>query len=230
MHLRHADGQVAAEIPPEPAQVLVRSGQRRHDEWRFRSIVRAEAAAAGAVVAARLRLHAGLSLPRLAGRNAHQAGRHRPVQVRRVQGERIDQAHQESGLLQEGPAASRRHRIHHHYEPFDGHSRVCLGQVRHDVPDRGVDPAAQGGQVAGAQRGVRGGAKQRIHEHHRQFVLPAVRQSRHPPRAGAGAGSQGLHFDHVRRTGRYRRHHAAGAGGLVVDAEGNDGNDPGIRT
>ena len=28
------------------------------------------------------------------GRHAHQAGRHRPVQVRRVQGQRIDQAHQ----------------------------------------------------------------------------------------------------------------------------------------
>ena len=90
------------------------------DKWRLRSIVRAEAAAAGAVVAARLRLHAGLSLPRLAGRDAHQAGRHRPVQVRRVQGQRIDQAHQESRLLQEGPAAPRRHRIHHHYQPFDG--------------------------------------------------------------------------------------------------------------
>ena len=80
------------------------------------------------------------------GRHAHQADRHRPVQVRRVQGQRIDQAHQEPRLLQEGPAASRRHRIHHHYQPFDGHSRLCLGQVRHDVPDRGVDPAAEGRQ------------------------------------------------------------------------------------
>ena len=89
MHLRHADGQVAAEIPPEPAKVLVRSGQRRHRQRRFRGVVRTEAAAAGAAVAARLRLYAGLSLPRLAGRHAHQAGRHRPVQVRRVQGQRI---------------------------------------------------------------------------------------------------------------------------------------------
>ena len=229
MHLRHADGQVAAEIPPEPAKVLVRSGQRRDRQRRFRSVVRTEAAAAGVAVAARLRLHAGLSLPRLAGRHAHQADRHRPVQIRRVQGQRIDQAHEESRLLQEGPAASRRHRIHHHHQPFDGDSRICLRQVRHDVPDRSVDPAAQGGQGAGAERGLRGRADQRLDQHHRQLVLAAVRQSRHPPRAGAGAGSQGVRPDHVRGAGRYRRHHAAGAGRPVGDAEGNAGIDPRLR-
>ena len=92
MHLRHADGQVAAKIPAEPAQVLVRPGQRRDDQRRLRGLVQSEAAAAGAVVAARLRLYADLSLPCLAGRHAHQPDRHRPVQVRRVQGQRIDQA------------------------------------------------------------------------------------------------------------------------------------------
>ena len=35
MHLRHADGQVAAEVPPEPAKVLVRPGQRRHRQRRL---------------------------------------------------------------------------------------------------------------------------------------------------------------------------------------------------
>ncbi len=106
----------------------------------------------------------------------------------------IDQAHEESRLLQEGPAAPRRHRIHHHHQPFDGHSRICLRQIRHDLSDRGVDPAAQGREVAGAERGVRGRADQRLDQHHHQFVLAAVRQSRHPARAGAGAGSQGLHL------------------------------------
>ena len=92
MHLRHADGQVAAEVPQEPAQVLVRPGQRRHDSRRLRGRVQPEAAAAGAAGAARLRLHADLSLPRLAGGDAHPSDRHRAVQVRRVQGQRIDQA------------------------------------------------------------------------------------------------------------------------------------------
>ena len=56
----------------------------------------------------------------VAGRHAHQADRHRSVQVRRVQGQRIHQAHPQPGLLEEGPAVSRRHRIHHHHQPLDG--------------------------------------------------------------------------------------------------------------
>ena len=66
-------------------------------------------------------------------------------------------------------------------------------------------------KIAGAEGGVRGRAEQRLHQHHHQLVLAAVRQSRHPPRAGAGARPQGVHLDHVRGPGRYRRHHAAGA-------------------
>ena len=170
MHLRHADGQVAAEVPQEPAQILVRRGRRRHDERRLRGRVQPEAAAAGAAGAARLRLYAGLSLPCFARRHAHQADRHRPVQVRRVQGQRIHQAHPQSRLLEKGPAASRRHRVHHHPQPFDGHSGVYRRQVRHDVSDRGIDPAAQGRQGAGAERGMRGRADQRQHQHHRQLV------------------------------------------------------------
>ena len=74
------------------------------------------------------------------------------------------------GLLEEGPALSRRHRIHHHHEPLDRDPRLHRRQVRHDVPDRSVDPAAEGRQVAGAERGVRGRADQRLHQHHRQLV------------------------------------------------------------
>ena len=61
--------------------------------------------------AARLRLFAGLSLPRLAARHAHQADRHRPLQVRRVQGQRVDQGRPQSRLLEEGPAVPRRRRV-----------------------------------------------------------------------------------------------------------------------
>ena len=230
MHVRHADGQSAAEVAAEPAQILVRPGQRRHRQGRLRGVLQSEAAAAGAAGAARLRLHPGLSLPCFARRHAHQAGRHRPVQVRRVQGQRIHQAHPQSGLLEEGPAASRRHRIHHHHQPLDRHSRIYLGPVRHDVPDRSDDPAAQGRQGAGAEGGVRGRAEQRLHQHHHQFVVGAVRQHRHPPRAGAGARPQGVHLDHVRGPGRYRRHHAARPGGPMGDAEGDAGDDSGLRS
>ena len=64
-------------------------------------------------------------------------------------------------------------------------------------------------KIAGAERGLRGRAEQRLDQHHRQLVRAAVRQSRHPPRAGAGARPQGVHLDPVRGPGRHRRHHAA---------------------
>ena len=67
-------------------------------------------------------------------------------------------------------------------------------------------------------------ADQRLHQHHRQFERAAVRQSRHPPRDGAGARPQGLHPDPVRGPGRRRRHHAAGAGRAVGHAEGHAGD------
>ena len=87
MHLRHGDGEVATEIPQEPAQILVRSGRRRHHQGRLRGRVQPEAAAASAAGAAGVRLYADLSLPRNAGGNAHPSDRHRPVQIRRVQGQ-----------------------------------------------------------------------------------------------------------------------------------------------
>ena len=51
---------------------------------------------------------------------------------------------QEPGLLEEGPALSRRHRVHDHPEPLDRDPRLRRRQVRHDLPDRGDDPAAEG--------------------------------------------------------------------------------------
>ena len=57
-------------------------------------------------------LVAGLSLPCAAGADAAASDRHRPIQVRRVQAERVDQGGAQSGLLETRPALSRRHRIH----------------------------------------------------------------------------------------------------------------------
>ena len=52
--------------------------------------------------AARLRVFAGLSLPRLAARDAPTPDRHRPVQIRRIQAERVDQAGAQPRLLEAG--------------------------------------------------------------------------------------------------------------------------------
>jgi MarR-like DNA-binding transcriptional regulator SgrR of sgrS sRNA len=70
---------------------------------------------------------------------------------------------------------------------------------------------------------------QRLDQHHRQFIRAAVRQYRHSPRHGAGARPQGVHLDPVRGPGRHRRHHAARAARPVGDAEGDAGDDPGLR-
>ena len=52
--------------------------------------------------AARLRVFAGLSLPCLAARDAPTPNRHRPVQIRRIQAERVDQAGAQPRLLETG--------------------------------------------------------------------------------------------------------------------------------
>ena len=88
LHLRPADRQGRAEAAPQPAPVVVRQRRERHRRQRRPGHDPSQAAAALDPVAARLRLLADLSLPRAGGADAHQAGRHRPLQVRRVQAER----------------------------------------------------------------------------------------------------------------------------------------------
>ncbi len=82
---------------------------------------------------------------------------------------------QESGLLEEGPAVSRRHRIHHHPEPLDRDPRFRRRQVRHHVPDRGHDPALEGREGAGAERRLRARADQRLDQPDHQPRKRAVR-------------------------------------------------------
>ena len=185
---------------------------------------------AGAAGPARLGLHAGLSLPCLAGRHAHASDRHRAVQVRRIQDQRIDQADAQSGLLEEGAALSRRDRIHHHPEPLDSDPRLHRRQVRHDLPDRGDDSAAEGREEPGAEGDLRGGADQRQHQPDRQSRLAAVRQSGHPQGDGDDARSQGLRRHPVRGTGGYRRRHAAAAARRLGAAAGDPADHSRLRS
>ena len=68
---------------------------------------------------------------------------------------------QERELLEEGPAVSRRHRIHHHLEPGDGGARLRRRQGRHDLPDRDDGGADRRHQEAGSDRDLRDQADQR---------------------------------------------------------------------
>ena len=71
-----------------PRQSWYGNVDERHGQRRLRGHGPSQAAAAVDPVAARLGLLADLSLPRAGGADAHQAGRHRALQVRRVQAER----------------------------------------------------------------------------------------------------------------------------------------------
>ena len=77
----------------------------------------------------------GLSLPRVDQGHAHQADRHRALQVRRVQAQRVDQVRAQPRLLEEGQALPRRHRVAGDREPLDAHPGLRRRRVRHDVLD-----------------------------------------------------------------------------------------------
>ena len=85
-------GKGERQVAAQPAQSLVGEPRRGHRQRRRRGDVPSEAAAAGVSGAARLGLFAGLSVPRPAGADAPAPDRHRPVQVRRVQAQRVHQA------------------------------------------------------------------------------------------------------------------------------------------
>src|ERR1700730_7848012 len=88
------------------------------------------------------------------GGDAPTSGRHRSVQIRRVQAERIDQAGPQSGLLEEGPALPRWDRVYDHPEPLDGDTGVRHREVRHDFPVSGFASVADGSQNTGPAAGL----------------------------------------------------------------------------
>ena len=138
---------------------------------------------------------------------------------------------EQSGLLEEGPALSRRHRIHHHPEPLDRGARLRRRQVRHDLPDRDDGAAAEGHQSAGRRTAIC--EIEPINVSTNLIVNrdnAAVRQSRTAQGDGAGARPQGVHRHHVRR-GRaiIGGAHAAAAGRRLGHAAGYAQDHPGLR-
>ena len=81
-------GKASEKLRVNPRKAWYRNLEEVTDERRLRGDLSPEAAAAGLYRAARVRVVAGLSLPRAAARHAPASDRHRPVQIRRVQAER----------------------------------------------------------------------------------------------------------------------------------------------
>ena len=126
-------GQGEREASHQPAQSLVPQPRAGHRRQRGRGEFSPAAAAAGVHHSARLRLFADLSLPRVAARNAH-CTRSAPGRSNLSCSSRTSTSgSSESGLLEAGPALSRRHRVHDHSEPLDRDTRVCRRQARHDL-------------------------------------------------------------------------------------------------
>ena len=142
-------------LQAQPAQGLVHETAGRQRQRRLRGDVRAERAAAEPAGAARERVLAGLSLPCAAAGDAHQAGRHRAVQIRRVQARRFDPPGAQSRLLQEGPALSRRDHGADHRQPRHAHAGVLDRRFRHHLSLRRQRSPDEGHQGARAERDLR---------------------------------------------------------------------------
>ena len=225
MHLRHADGQVAAEVPPEPAQVLVRPGQRRHRQRRFRGVVQPEAAAAGAAVAARLRLHAGLSLPRLAG------ARCAPSRSAPARSSSSSSRPTNRSSSPRTPTTGRRacrYLDGIEFTIITNRSTAILGFVsgKFDMtfPTEVSIPLlkdvkSQAPNAVCVVEPINVSTNIIVNSSSPPFDNLDIRRA-----LALALDRKAFIHDHVRGPGRYRRHHAAGAGRPVGDAEGNAGD------
>src|SRR5215472_9970084 len=110
VHVGPAAREGEREAAAQSAQGVVPQPRRGRAERRLRGDVQAGATATRVHRAARLRLHSSLSMPRVTEPDAAEADRYGTLQVRRVQAERIHQGNAQSGLLEIGPALSRRSR------------------------------------------------------------------------------------------------------------------------
>ena len=183
-------GNAAEKLRVNPRKSWYRNledGQRRR---RSPGHLQSEAAAALVHRAAGLGLVAGLSLPRAAARHA----RCKPIGtgpfkfVEFKPNESIKVVAQ-PGLLEEGPALSRRDRIYVHRQPLDRDPGLRRRQFRPLCPGHPVAAADEAAEDAGAAGGVRDGAVEHPAPDARQSRQAAVRQRRAAPRDGADAST-----------------------------------------
>ena len=163
-------------------------------------------------------------------RHAHQADRHRPVQIRRVQGQRVDQARPRT------PTTSKKGLPHLdgiEFTIITNRSTAILGFVsgKFDMtfPTEVSIPLlkdvkSQAPNAVCVVEPINVSTNIIINSSSPPFDNLDIRRA-----LALALDRKAFISDHVRGTGRYRRHHAAGAGRPVGDAEGNAGDDPRLR-
>ena len=212
MHLGFAAGQGHGEAADQPAQILVPEPRRSDDQRRFRGQLPPEAAAALVYRAVGVGLVAGLSRATSPPREMrqHPIGTG-PFKFVEFKPNESHQADPQPGLLEAGPALSRRHRVHDHPQRLDLDPGARRPQVRPHRAGLRAGLAVEGDQEPGARHELRD--QQLEHQPHRdhQPRRAAVRQSRTAPGDHAGARPQGLYRHHRRGPGRDRRDDAAAA-------------------
>src|SRR5215469_2312891 len=102
MHLGPDRWQDERQVPPRSAQGLVPQPRGGDHKRRFRGRLPSEATAAVIHRPARFRLFAGVSVSRLGAGHAQPSGRHRPLQICRVQAERIHKGDEETDYWKQG--------------------------------------------------------------------------------------------------------------------------------
>ena len=121
MHLGPVAGQGSGQIAAQRPRGVVdqpRPGDRRQRSPGRRFHLKRRQPSFPALLASGF--HPGLPLPCRRVADAAAPDRHRPVQIRRVQAEPVDQGGEEPGLLEARPALSpRRHRMDRNSQPLD---------------------------------------------------------------------------------------------------------------
>ena len=137
VHLAHADRQErGAGVSSQPAQGVVLETPGRQHQRRVRGNLRTERAAAQPAGAAGERFFGGVSLPRSASDHAHQANRHRPLQVCRIQTRRLDPSGAQSRLLEKRSSLSGRDHLQDDRQPRHAHVGFRDRRIRHHLPRR----------------------------------------------------------------------------------------------
>ena len=141
----------------------------------------------------------------------HQADRHRPVQIRRVQAERVDPLTKNTDYWKPGPALSRRGRMDDHPEPLDPELAFIAGKfdmtfpyevtpaLMHDIRARRRDAICE---LAPTQRRDQPAGQPR---------QAAIRQLGYPAGDAAGDRPQGVPRHSGRGPGQHQRRPLAAA-------------------